>query len=96
VLCLSRFLRGDINGDLTTDTTDALVILTFLFLGDPSFLSCEKAGDLDDNATLDLTDPILLLRFVILGGDPPSAPYPGCGFEPTADALTCQFQCAAP
>lgn len=94
--CLPRFLRGDVNGDIVSDTTDALLLLGFLFLGQPSFMPCEKAADVDDNAVIDLTDPIVLLQFVILGADPPPGPYPGCGFEPTADPLTCVSRCTEP
>ena len=48
--------------------------------------------DADDNGELDITDGIGILSYLFLGGDAPHAPFPGCGEDPTVDALSCSTQ----
>jgi hypothetical protein len=77
------FIRGDTDQDSRLTITDAIITLTFLFRGGE--LECPDHGDLNDDGLLDITDPIALLRFLFQRGDPPAAPYPDPGLDPTAD-----------
>lgn len=83
------FLRGDANGDRTANLSDAVAILSYLFLGGEIAGGCEKSADVNDNARVDITDPIFLLGFLFLGGQGIPAPYPACGADPTEDELPC-------
>lgn len=81
------FLRGDANGDLSLDLSDAVKTLLHLFAGGD--LSCPDAADVDDDGALRISDPIALLDFLFRGGGPPPPPFPSPGEDPTADALGC-------
>jgi len=83
------FRRGDANGDGRQDLSDAVLVLSFLFLGEPGALACEKAGDANDDGANDLSDAVLVLGALFLGGDPPPEPSAACGADPTADSLGC-------
>jgi len=70
---LSPFLRGDSNGDLSLDLSDAISILRILFLGvNPP--SCQAAADSNGDGDIDITDAIYSLNFLFLGGDALPAP----------------------
>lgn len=84
------FRRGDANGDGEYDLSDAVSVLAFLFLGADA-PRCTKAADTDDSGVLDISDGIYLLSFLFLGTERPVRPFPSCGFDPTHDALTCEF-----
>ena len=75
------FVRGEVNGDGLVDLSDALAILTFLFLGGSTPDPVARA-DVADNGFADATDAILLLEYIFLGGPPPAAPYPEPGADP--------------
>ena len=85
---LESFIRGDSNGDGTTDISDAvhtlLVLFTELIADD-----CEDARDVNDDGVVDLSDPVALLDFLFRGGDPPPEPSSAPGRDPTADDLGC-------
>jgi hypothetical protein len=85
---LYRFVRGDSNDSGELDLSDAPFTLSHLFLGGDVPM-CSKAADSDDDGELGMSDAILVLRHLFAGGPPPSAPYPGCGLDPTEDALSC-------
>jgi hypothetical protein len=73
------FRRGDANGDGTVDLSDAVAILTQLFLGggDPA---CEETADADASGARDITDAVSVLGYLFLGGETPPAPGPlECG-----------------
>jgi hypothetical protein len=73
------FKRGDINNDGAQDLSDAIMLLGFLYLGQPATLICEAAGRLNEGNDVDLSDAIYLLGFLYLGtAAPPYAGYPGC------------------
>ena len=93
VLCQPRFLRGDADRDTIVDATDATLILSYLFLGNPIDILCRKAADVDDNAAIEMGDAINLLMWFLLGSEEPRAPFPECGFESTPDELQCTSQC---
>jgi len=82
------FIRGDTNDDKTVDLSDAVFVLTHLFLGGLA-PPCDDAADADDNGTIEITDAIYLLGHLFLGRIKPPAPFPERGEDPTADALGC-------
>jgi hypothetical protein len=84
------FLRGDANGDATTDISDAVAMLLVLFSDEDSL--CDDANDANDDGTPDLADPVYLLMRLFAGGPPLPAPYPQCGEDTTQDALGCEVQ----
>jgi hypothetical protein len=83
-----RFVRGDPNQSGNVDLSDAIFVLGFLFLGNPTSLACRDAADADSNGRLDLTDPVYVLQFLFLGGPQPASPFPACG-RPSTAALGC-------
>ena len=82
------FVRGDPNGDGLVEISDPILILTFLFSSGVE-IGCLKSADVDDSGSLDITDAVRILRHLFVGGQPPSAPYPDCGLDPTPDGLSC-------
>lgn len=84
-----RFRRGDANGSDGVDLSDAIFILGFLFLGEPTRLDCEDSADANDSGVLDLSDSIYLLSHLFLGGPPPGEPFQACDTDPTGDTLSC-------
>ena len=75
----AKFKRGDLNNDGAQDLSDAIMLLGFLYLGQPATLICEAAGRLNEGNDVDLSDAIYLLGFLYLGtAAPPYAGYPGC------------------
>lgn len=82
------FVRGDVNASGSRDISDAIFILSYLFLGTSS-PPCLKAADLNDDGQLNLTDPIYLLTFLFLAGPSPMPPDDGCGPDPNPDNLSC-------
>ena len=86
------FVRGEANGDGDTDVSDVVTILLHLFGGQTA--DCLEAADFNDDGQVSVTDPILLLLFMFLDGDPPAAPYPECGDDPTPDEVSdCTVGC---
>ena len=88
----SGFRRGDANGSSTVNISDAVFILTGLFLGGP-LPDCLDTGDTNDDGGIDVADAIFVLGFLFLGGEPPPAPGPlECGKDPTDDGFTdCKY-----
>jgi len=84
----SAFERGNADGTGSTELTDGVFVLNFLFLGGTA-PPCDDAADVDDNGALELTDGVFLLNFLFLGGSTPPAPTASCGVDPTPDDLTC-------
>ncbi len=83
-----QFRRGDSNADNTTDISDGIAILGYLFLGEQKVL-CEQAGDGNDDGALDISDAVYVLRFLFLGGKPIQPPVGVCGIDPTGHDLPC-------
>ena len=84
------FLRGDSNGDLQVQVTDALHTLNYLFLGGTT-PRCFDAADSNDDGEVELVDAVQTLSFLFLTGT--TMPSPGTfipGFDSTADSLYCQ------
>jgi hypothetical protein len=84
-----NFLRGDPNGDRSVDLSDAVSIISYLFLGGSIPGGCLKSADVDDDGAVEITDGIYLLDFLFLDGQAIPAPYPACGPDPTSDGLPC-------
>ncbi|MDG2085249.1 MAG: hypothetical protein P8K66_09890, partial [Planctomycetota bacterium] len=75
----------DTNHDGIFNIADAIQALGELFSGVPS-LGCPDANDANDDGNVDIGDAIGILTTLFSGGSIP-APHPGCGPDPTADAL---------
>ena len=91
------FIRGDANDDSMVNLTDAIFILSHLFMGGEA-PACLAAADSTGNRSLDLSDSVYLLNFLFNGGDSPPAPFPRCGpYEAAEDDLPCESagSCAA-
>ena len=81
------FHRGDADDNGSLQLTDALKILSYLYLGQAE-PTCFDAADADDNGQLQLTDALRVLGFLFLGQTPPAPPGPpgeACGLDPTTD-----------
>lgn len=76
----SRFIRGDADLNGTVNLSDAVYVLSALFLG-AGPLPCLDAADVNDVGRIDIADPIYLLRFLFLGGPPPLPPFPDPGVD---------------
>ncbi len=66
----SAFVRGDADKNGSTEITDAVVLLNFMFLGGPP-APCEPVADVNNDGGLDLSDPVGLLNYLFLGGTLP-------------------------
>ena len=85
-----RFIRGDANDDAQVNLTDAVFILSHLFMGEDT-PPCLAAADSTGNRALDLSDSVFLLNYLFIGGDAPPAPFPDCGaLEMDEDDLPCE------
>lgn len=87
---VQEFTRGDTNEDAALDISDAVNALAVLFPAPtPPPLSCLDAADANDDGDFNIADPIAVLTTLFGGGSPLPPPYPGCGVDPTGDALDC-------
>ena len=97
VLCFSggnlnaaRFVRGDVNADGRHSLADPITLLIAIFTQDVT-LQCDDAADFNDNGVLDINDALGFLMWVFSTGNPPNAPYPECGSDPTEiDDFACR------
>jgi hypothetical protein len=83
-----HFRRGDANADGTTDISDSVAILLYLFGFEPE-PPCLVSADTNDTEDVDLADVVFGLSYLFAGGSPPPAPGSTCGPDPTPDGLTC-------
>ena len=91
-----RFVRGDTNTDGSTNITDGVFILNFLFGGEGDPL-CLAALDANGDGVRNVTDAVFILNFLFGGGgDPPPAPFPNCGPDPSGDMVDCASFPACP
>ncbi len=81
------FVRLDCNADGSVNISDPIYNLEFLFNSGPSV--CFDAMDSNDDSSVNLADVIHGLNAIFGLGPVPSAPYPDCGTDPSADALGC-------
>lgn len=82
------FVRGNCDGEGELTITDAIVLLSFNFLGNSSPPPCLAACDANGDGTVtgSVTDAVYLLGFLFLGGPPPLPPFPDCGAGMPSDA----------
>ena len=80
------FVRGDADCDVDVELTDAVVILSSLFI-DGSPLCCRAATDADQDGDVNISDPIYILNFLFLGGGQIAEPFGECGTVPAGDLL---------
>jgi len=90
-----QFRRGDSNADGTTDISDAVRILGFLFVGAP-MNDCLDGADVNDDGKVDISDPVRLLGFLFLGSERPPDPFSACEVDSTGDELDCRTFRACP
>ena len=91
------FHRGDVDGDGELLITDAVVLLSHLFLGG-SAPSCREASDANNDGSVELTDAVALLNFLFLSGPPPAPPGPPsnpCGEDPDPKGGSFDLGCEA-
>jgi hypothetical protein len=77
-----------VNGDGIIDLTDGSQLQLWV-TGAGVMPSCLDAADVNDDGIVNLSDPIELFDFLYQGSNPPPAPYPDAGPDPTADGLDC-------
>jgi hypothetical protein len=84
-----QFTRGNANGDPLNqiDISDALFMLTALFVSGSPQPVCLDTADVNDSGSFNIADPQYLLAFLFGGGAPPPAPFSSCGYDPTFDSL---------
>lgn len=87
-----EFIRGDADGNGTVGIIDAITTLQALF--EEGTLSCAAAADVDGNHQLTLLDPVSTLTYLYQSGEPPVAPFPGCGTASTS--LSCDHYVGCP
>ncbi|MGE3165334.1 MAG: hypothetical protein AB7O52_10555 [Planctomycetota bacterium] len=89
-----EFIRGNCNGDLTTNIADAIFLLGALFPGPggPNPTPCRDGCDCNDDGQINIADAVALLGSLF---GTPAVPLPspnaagGCGLDPTNDVLDC-------
>jgi len=82
------FIRGNANDDAKVDIADAIWIINQLFRSGPA-KPCQDAADVNDDGVLDASDAVALIDYLFRAQAAPSAPFPACGTDPTADTLVC-------
>jgi hypothetical protein len=86
-----QFVRGDPDDSGSSNITDAISTLNFLF-GGTAEPACLEAADIDNDGSVNISDPIRLLNFLFGGGAaPPEAPIDACGSDPSEPTLNCVF-----
>jgi hypothetical protein len=85
------FRRGDCDGTVEANVTDALFLLGSVFSGEGT-LPCRAACDVDgDGGSVGVVDAVYLVRFLFLGGATPVPPFPSCGkLTPRDERLGCE------
>jgi hypothetical protein len=79
-----NFVRGDSNNDGSTDISDSMYLLSYLF-GAGNAPDCLEACDINDDGTQDISDAIFMLSFLFSGGPAPPAPFPSCAPDPNGE-----------
>ena len=87
------FRRGDVNGDVAKNLTDAVAVLNALF-GAAEAFDCEDAADANDDGRINLADCVEILTSLFKGGGDLPLPARLCGLDSTDDTLDCGGQVA--
>jgi C1A family cysteine protease len=69
---ISRYIRGDVNGDSKISVSDVVYIINYLFKGGPVPVP-QEAGDANCDGPINVSDVIYLINYLFKGG-----PEPGC------------------
>jgi hypothetical protein len=88
-VCLRRFIRGDVDENGALELTDAVGILSYLFLAGGIAPRCGDIADVTDDGKVDISDPIHLVVYLFQGGPVPSPPVATPGLDLTPDNLGC-------
>ena len=83
------FIRGDVNNDGFADVSDGTMLQAWLN-GTGADPGCFDAADVNDDGSIDLSDPVALYDFLFNSANPPPAPYPAAGVDPTSDTIGCE------
>ncbi|MFN0056946.1 MAG: hypothetical protein ACKVX7_00685 [Planctomycetota bacterium] len=87
---VGQFKRADSNNDGSFNIADCVFILSALFVPGSMGPGCVDAADINDDGAMNIADAVYGLSSLFVPGSlSPPAPFPGCGSDPTADALTC-------
>lgn len=82
------FIRGDFNNTGVVDVSDAVAVLSFLFVPGSPRPCCADAADANDDGIIGIGDAIYLFDYLFpRPGPQPPAPFPSCGGDPTPDGL---------
>ena len=81
-----EFIRCDCNADGVANIADIVCIVNHLFFS--GSVPCLDATDGNDDGIVNIADAISCLLTLFSSGSTPS-PSPGCGPDPTADAIGC-------
>jgi len=81
-------VRSDCNADGSTDVADPVMSLAYLFSAGATPL-CLDACDANDDGAVNVADAVFTLSYLFQGLATPAPPFPGCGEDTTADALSC-------
>lgn len=81
--------RGDCSPDGSVTISDAIFYLSTLF-GPAQPLACADACDSNDDGQLDIADAVRTLTYLFAGGVALPPPFPGCGTDPSSDAIECE------
>jgi len=84
-----EFIRGDCNGSGSLDLADVVFSLNALFVQQSPQPLCRDSCDSNDDGALQISDPIHVLNYLFQAGNPPVAPFPACGSDPTDESLEC-------
>jgi hypothetical protein len=82
------FIRGDARYDRVVNISDAITVLLHLFRGQS--IRCRDAADVNDDGLLQIDDALAILGYLFLHGQPPQAPFPTPGRDPSEDDLDCE------
>ncbi|MCA8961686.1 MAG: hypothetical protein KDC38_14275, partial [Planctomycetes bacterium] len=82
----TQFRRGDVNDDDAIDISDAVSLLSSLFVPGTTPPGCDHAADINDDSGVDIADAIYLLAHLFTLGPAPTAPFTTCGADPTDPA----------
>ena len=89
----TALLAGDSNADGSTDISDAVYTLVFLFAGGKP-PPCERQADANDDGKVDVSDPVFLLSFLFMGGAAPHAISARCYLDEHCVLLEWPIFCA--
>lgn len=92
-----EYRRGDVNDDAVVNIADVVYLLNALFVPGSLPPTCAKTGDTNDDGVVNVADAVFFLNSLFVPGSPSiTPPGPGCGVDPTPDALDCLLYANCP